>query len=123
MAINYNDEKYAGKYVYLPVVGTTAEFDIVEISEATSDNPKLNFSENVPVMINGEQAIDDEGEPLFKKKDLGYHVIAKLKNGKQLTVTSMSAFINVFKKHEVQDGDKIVVEHVGKGEWKVKKVK
>ena len=122
MAINYNDEKYAGKYVYLPPVGASDEFDIVEISEAKSDNPKLNFKERVPVVLNGEQVIDDEGEPLFKDKDLGYHVIAKLKNGKQLTITGMSAFIQVFKKNNVQDGDHIRVEHVGKGEWKVSKL-
>jgi len=122
MAVNYNDEKYQGKFVYLPLMGQSAEFDIEELSEVKSDNPKFNFSENVPVLINGEQGIDDDGEPLFKKKDLGYHIEARLKNGKVLSVTSMSAFIQVFKKHEIQDGDRIRVEHLDKGMWKVTKL-
>jgi phage FluMu protein Com len=120
--INYADEKYQGKFVYLPLMGQTAEFDIEEISEVKSDNPKFNFSENVPVTLNGEQVIDDEGEPVFKKKDLGYHVEAKLKNGKVLSVTSMSAFIQVFKKNEIQDGDKVRIFHKDKGEWEVTKL-
>lgn len=120
--LNYNDEKYQGKFVYLPLMGETAVFDITEIHEAKSDNPKFNFSENVPVTLNGEQVIDDEGEPVFKKKDLGYHVEATLKNGKILSVTSVSAFIQVFKKHEIQDGDNIKVFHKDKGEWEVTKL-
>jgi phage FluMu protein Com len=120
--INYNDEKYQGKFIYLPVMGQTAEFDIEEISEVKSDNPKFNFSEDVPVMIGGEQAIDDEGEILTKKKDLGYHIEARLKNGKVLSVTSMSAFKQVFKKFNIQDGDKILVNHKEKGVWEVKKL-
>jgi hypothetical protein len=120
--IDYGDEKYQGKFVYLPLMGETAVFDIAEINEIKSDNPKFNFSENVPVMINGEPAIDDEGEALTKKKDLGYHIEAKLKNGKILSVTSMSAFIQVFKKHNIQDGENVKIFHKDKGEWIVEKL-
>ena len=120
--INYNDEKYQGKFVYLPIMGETAIFEIGEITEAKSDNPKFNFSEKVPVMANGEQVVDDDGEPVFKSKDLGYHIEAKLKNGKMLSVTSMSAFIQVFKKHEIQDGDKVKIFHKDKGVWEVEKL-
>jgi len=120
--INYGDEKYQGKYVYLPTMGEHAEFDIVEIHEAKSENPKVNFSEKVPVMANGEQVVDDDGEPVFKVKDLGYHIEASLKNGKLLSVTSMSAFIQVFKKNNIQDGDHIKVFHKDKGEWEVTKL-
>jgi len=122
MAIDYNNEKYQGKFVYLPRVGESAEFDIKEIREKKSDNPKFNFTENVPVMINGEQAIDDEGEPLFKKKDLGYHVEAELTNGKILSVTSMSAFLSVFKKYEIQDGERVRINHLEKGKWEVERI-
>jgi rRNA maturation endonuclease Nob1 len=122
MSINYNDEKYAGKYVYLPKMGETAVFDIEEIHEVKSDNPKFNFTENVPVMANGEQVVDDDGEAVFKKKDLGYHVEAKLKDGKLLSVTSLGAFFSVFKKHNIQDGDKVRIEHPEKGIWKVEKL-
>lgn len=120
--INYGDEKYQGKFVYLPLMGETAVFDIAEISEVKSDNPKFNFSENVPVTANGEQVVDDDGEPVFKKKDLGYHIEAKLKSGKILCVSSMSSFRAVFKKHEIQDGDNVKVFHKDKGEWEVTKL-
>lgn len=120
--IDYGNEKYQGKFVYLPVMGATETFDIAELHEAKSDNPRFNFSENVPIMLNGEQVIDDEGEPAFKKKDLGYHIEAKLRNGKVLSVTSISAFIQVFKKNEVNDGDKIKVFHKDKGVWEVEKL-
>ena len=120
--INYDDEKYQGKFIYLPLMGETATFDIVEIREAKSANPKVNFSEKVPITANGEQVVDDDGEPVFKSKDLGYHVEARLENGKILSVTSMSAFIQVFKKHNIQDGDKIKVFHKDKGEWVVEKL-
>jgi phage FluMu protein Com len=120
--INYNDEKYQGKYVYLPLMGDTAVFEIVEIREAKSNNPKVNFSEKVPVTANGEQVVDDDGEPVFKSKDLGYHIEAELSNGKILSVTSMSAFIQVFKKNEIKDGDKVKIFHKDKGVWEIEKI-
>jgi phage FluMu protein Com len=120
--LNYGDEKYQGKFVYMPKMGETATFEIKELREAESDDPRFNFSENVPVMANGEQVVDDDGEPVFKKKDLGYHVEAELENGKILSVTSFAAFAAVFKANNIQDGDKIKVEHLGKGEWKVTKL-
>lgn len=120
--INYGDEKYQGKFVYMPLMGETAVFEIEEICEVKSDNPKFNFTEQVPVLANGEQVVDDDGEPVFKKKDLGYHIEAKLVNGKVLSVTSMATFKSVLKKHDVQDGDKIKVFHKDKGEWVVEKL-
>ena len=122
MAIDYTQERYQGKFVYLPKMKESAEFEIVEIMEVQSDNPKFNFSEEVPVIVNGTAVVDDDGEQVTKKKDLGYHVEATLKNGKTLSITSMSAFIQVFKKHNIQDGDKIFVEHKDKGVWEVKKL-
>ena len=120
--IDYSNEKYQGKFIYMPRIGETLVVEIKEVREVKSDNPKFNFSENVPVMIGGEQGIDDDGEPLFKKKDLGYHIEAELTNGKILSVTSMSAFLSVFKKYEIQDGDKVKIEHPEKGVWKVEKL-
>lgn len=120
--IDYNNEKYQGKFVFLPIMGETAVFDIVELHESKSENPKVNFSEKVPVMANGEQVVDDDGEPVFKMKDLGYHIEATLKNGKILSITSMSAFIQVFKKNNIQDGDYIKVFHKDKGEWEITKL-
>lgn len=122
MAVNYKDDKYAGKFVYLPKQGESAEFDIKEIKEVQSDNVKFNFSINEPVTINGQQAIDDDGEPVFKKKDLGYHIEAELKNGKILSVTNLSSFKSVFVKNNIQDGEKVRVSHPDKGIWKVERL-
>jgi hypothetical protein len=122
MAVNYKDEKYQGKFIFLPLIGEELIADIKEVKEVKCENPKLNFSENVPVMANGEQVIDDDQEPVFKKKDLGYHIEAELTNGKILVVTSMAAFRSVFKKHEINDGDKVRILHKDKGEWIVEKI-
>jgi uncharacterized Zn finger protein (UPF0148 family) len=119
---DYNQEKYQSKFVYLPRVGEAAEFEIKEIREVLSDNPKFNFVENVPVIANGEQLIDDEGEPVFKKKDLGYHIECILTNGRVLTVTSLTAFYQVFKKNNIQPGEKVRISHIDKGQWKVEKI-
>ena len=122
MGVDYNDPKYQGKFIYMPRIGETLEVDIKEIREVQSDNPKFNFSENVPVMINGEIAYDDDNEQIFKKRDLGYHIEAEIEGGKVLSITSMSAFLQVFKKHNIQDGDKIRIEHPEKGIWKITKL-
>ncbi len=122
MALNYGDDKYQGKYIYMPRIGETLEIEIKELREVKSENPKFNFSESVPVMINGEPAIDDEGEAITKKKDLGYHIEAELTNGKILSVTSIAAFIQVFKKNELNDGDKVRIKHIEKGIWEVEKL-
>jgi len=121
MAIDYDQEKYQSKYCYLPKVGESAEFEIEEIYEVQSDNARFNFRERVPVTQNGEQVVDDDGEPCFKDKDLGYHIEAKLKNGRLLSVSSLAAFHQVFKKFNVQDGDKVIIKHPEKGKWEVEK--
>lgn len=122
MAINYGDEKYQGKYIYMPRIGEELIIEIKELREVKSENPKFNFSESVPVMISGEPAVDDEGEAITKKKDLGYHIEAELINGKILSVTSLAAFIQVFKKNELNDGDKVRIKHIDKGVWEVEKL-
>ena len=122
MAIDYSAEKYQGRYVYLPRVGESTEFEIVEIREKEGGDSRFNFTENVPVMANGEQVVDDDGEPVTKKRDLGYHVECELKNGKILSITNLSAFLSVFKRYEIQDGDKVKIDHPAKGEWKVTKL-
>ena len=65
---------------------------------------------------------DDDGEQVFKDKDLGYHVEAELVNGKILSITNFSTFINVFKKFEINDGDKVRIFHKDRGEWVVEKI-
>ena len=119
--IDYGQEKYQGRYVFMPLMGEEAEFEIVEIKEVKSENSKMNFKDKVPVMANGEQVVDDDGDPVFKEKDLGYHVEATLKNGKILSIGSLSQLQQVFKKFNIQDGDHVIVKHLDKGKWSVEK--
>lgn len=120
--LNYTDEKYQGKYVYLPRIGETMICEIKELREVKGGNVKFNFTQTVPVIVNGEIITDDDGEPITKLQDLGYHVEAELTNGKILSITSLSAFLNVFKKYEINDGDKIKIIHKAKGEWEIEKI-
>lgn len=120
MALNYNDEKYQGNSVFLPKVGENATFTIKRLYEAKSDNPKFNFSINKKVQLRDE---DNNVVEVDKREDLGYHIEAELDNGKILYVNSLSAFNNVFKKYQVNDGDTIKVSHPDRGEWVVEKVK
>ncbi len=122
MAIDYGAEKYQGNTVFLPKIGEEATFEIETISEVKGENPKFNFSQDVPVLVNGQQVIDDEGKVVTKKKDLGYHIEAKLTSGKVLSVNSMAAFFKVFKAHKIGDGEKVFIKHVAKGEWVITKL-
>lgn len=115
MGVNYGDEKYASKYVFLPKVGEEAIFDIKEIHEVKCDKPKMNFSRKEVIVLPDQSKAE-------KTVDLGYHVEAVLKNGKFLVITNFAAFINVFKKHEIQDGEKVKIVHPDKGVWKVEKI-
>ena len=119
---DYNNPKYQGRYVYLPKIGEEAEFDIKEIREVKSDNEKFNFTENIPVIVDGEQLIDDDGELVFKKKDLGYHIEVDLQDGKILSITSLGTFLTVFKKHNIQHEEKVRISHPERGVWKITKL-
>ncbi|MBD3194071.1 MAG: hypothetical protein GF317_03385 [Candidatus Lokiarchaeota archaeon] len=68
-------------------------------TEAEKDEPILNPDTNEP-----------------------FNLLCYLNDGKILSVSSWFAFIKVFKDHDVQDGDTIVVKHPKKGEWIVEKI-
>ena len=114
MSINYEDPKFSGKYVYLPRIGERAKFEIVEIYETKSENPKYNFHVREKVAL-------PDGREVETDKDLGYRIEAKLKNGKTLVVSSLGAFHAVFRAHKIQDGETISVNHIDRGEWKVER--
>ncbi len=111
---DYNNEKYQGQWVYLPTIGNEAVFDIKEIREVKSANKKINFKQRIKTMVDSEE--------VEIEKDLGYHVEAELKNGKILSITSLSAFLQVFKQNNIQDGEKVLIRHVEKGEWEIERI-
>jgi hypothetical protein len=115
MGINYDDAKYSGKFVYLPKIGERAEFDIDKIEEVQGEKERFNFHTM-------EEITFPDGTKAAREKDLGFHVEAKLKNGKILHIGNLGAFHAVFKAHRINDGEKIKVHHVARGEWKVERV-
>jgi hypothetical protein len=111
-----------GKYVYMPKVSESIEISLKEIRETRSGLDKFHFTkmeevkgaDGNPVMVNGA--------PLKAPISLGYHIEAELSDGRILSITSLAAFIQVFVKNKLQDGDKVKIEHIAKGEWKVTKL-
>ena len=86
------------------------------IKKAVSKNPKFNFIEIAVIEL-------PDGTEAEQKKNLGYHIECELQDSEQLlTITGIGSFLSVFKKHNIQDGDTVVIEHVDKGEWKVEKL-
>ena len=108
------EKEFPSKYVYLPKVGAEATFRIKSIKKAESDNSKLNFEES-------EKVILADGKEAVTKKDLGYHIECEIDNEQILSITNKAAFLNVFKRHNVQPGESITVKHPAKGEWEVVK--
>ena len=112
--MNYEKE-FPSKFCYLPRIGEISSFTIKTIKKVESDNPRFNFSEITKIEL-------DDGTEAEVKKDLGYHVECELEGGKILTVTSLGAFFQVFKKNDIQEGETVEIKHEGKGEWEVKKI-
>lgn len=118
MEYNY-DEKFPGKYAYLPKVGQEGTYAIKSIKEVKGDNPKFQFTkiEKVPAIIGGIEKIVEE------KINLGYHIECELEGDTRiLTINSIGAFLSVFKNNNVQPCDTIYVKHLDKGLWEVKKL-
>jgi hypothetical protein len=114
--IDYNDPKY-NKYCYMPKEGESATFDIDVIEEVKTDDPKSKFAFKV------KENVDIPGIGITEvEKSLGYYIRAKLKDGRELSVTSMGAFSKTFKAHKIMDGEKVKIDHLGRGEWKVTRV-
>ena len=113
MSLNYDDAKYS-KWVYLPKQGETAIFDIDTIEEVKVSDPKNRFQ-----FANTEKVELPDGTDAEKKTPLGYCIRARLKDGRELTITSLGAFNKTFRAFRIQDGDKVKITHKDRGEWAV----
>ena len=121
MSVDYGKYKNE-RYVYLPKMGENKTFKLLYVEEVTGGQDRFHFTmkEKKEVVGGGEAVVD---------VNLGYHIEAELEEqvelqdgtfaNKILSVTSLAAFISVFKKHELNDGDHVKIYHVGKGEWEV----
>jgi len=103
------------KYVYMPKIGASLEIGIKEIKKVTEGKDQFHFKvkEKVTLPDGTEASID---------KSLGYHIEVELDNEKVLSITSLAAFLSVFKKYELNDGDRAKITHKAKGEWEVIKL-
>ena len=117
--INY-ERDWPSKWCYLPPVGEEREFDIKEIKKVECDNPKFNFTETKQMDVTDPET--GEIVSVEKKKDLGYHIECDLVSGQILTITSISAWYKVFVANKIQDGEKVRIKHIDKGEWEVERL-
>ena len=114
MALDY-EKDFPSKYVYLPKVGDINLFKIKELRKVETGDPKFHFTVREEVEL-------PDGSTAMAEKNLGFHIEAELEDGKILSISSYSGFTQVFRKHQVNDGDHIKVFHKDRGEWEVKKV-
>lgn len=109
--IDYNQD-FPSKFVYLPKVGEEEVFDIKEVRSIKEGDPRFHFKQRIKTTL-------PDGTEGTVEKNLGYHIEAELTNGKILSVSSLAAFLNVFKAHQLNDGMKVKIKHIDKGNWEV----
>jgi hypothetical protein len=113
-----------GKYVYLPTIKSeeTLEIHIKEIREVRTGLPKFHFTKMEVVKGADGNPVMVAGVPLKAPVNMEFHIEAELMDGRVLSVTSFPAFIEVFIKNKLQDGDKVSIQHKDKGIWIVEKL-
>lgn len=123
MAFNY-DKEVPSKYIYLPKIGEKATFQILEIKKVETGQDRFHFQGRVEEEVFKKHPETGELVPAKDTvlKSMGWHIECDLPEGKILSITSFAAFLQVFKKNNVQDGDVITVKHIEKGEWEVTKL-
>lgn len=103
------------KWFYLPKIGGPAvTFTVKEIRKKEGGNPKYNFTRKTEVTLL-------DGSKAEKTENLGYQMECECTDGKILSVSSLGAFLQVFVKNDIQEGDTVTVEHKEKGVWVVTK--
>ena len=120
--MDYSKFKGGGKYVYLPLKGDEATFEIVKMSFGRSDIAKFNFNTKEDVKLPDGTMAAKTTPILNPETKLPFNLQCELKEGKILSVSGWCAFMSIFKKGDVQDGDIIKVGHPGQGEWTVEKI-
>lgn len=114
--MDYDDPRFS-KYCYMPKEKESAVFDIDTIEEVKTDEQTARFSFKTK-----ESVKLPDGTTADVDKPLGFYIRANLKDGRILSVTSLGAFNKTFKAHNIQDGEKVKITHLGRGEWEVEKL-
>ena len=115
MAIDYNQFSGEGKFVYLPRIGEEATFKIKELRIVEGGDERFHFKQRTKTQL-------PDGTEATVEKNLGYHVEAELEDGRILSVNSLGAFLQVFKKHKIRDGEEVRIKHLDRGEWEVERI-
>lgn len=113
-----------GKYVYLPTIkgGETIDVHIREIREIRTGLDKFHFHIKEDVKDKDGNKIIVNDKPIQADKSLNYHIECELMDGKILSVTSLAAFIQIFVKNKIQDGEHLQITHRDKGVWEIVKL-
>lgn len=111
-----------GSWVYLPKVGEQDVFDIKRMWFDKADDDRFNFSKQEVVDLPDGSKATKHVTIKNPETNEPFNLQCELSNGKILSVSSFPAFMQVFKKGDVQDGDKIKVSHPAKGQWLVEKI-
>ena len=114
MPVNY-EELSPSRFVYMPKMGESATFTVKNIRKVPCQNPRFSFKQRQQVEVAG-------GMMATTDIDLGYNIQCDLggdKEGKVLSISSISAFNQVFKKHNIQEGQTFSVDHPEKGVYNV----
>ncbi len=122
MTFDYGKE-VPSKYTYLPKIGFKDTFTIKKIRKVIDGSDRFHFQGKVEEEVYKKDPVTGELVPAIESvnKSMGWHIECDLDDGRVLSVTSFGAFLQVFKKHNIQEGDTIHVQHVDKGEWEVTK--
>jgi hypothetical protein len=111
MGFDYSVVGGGGKWIYMPKVGQEITVDIEEIRKVDTGDPKFHFTVKKEIVL-------PDGKKATTEENLGWHIECVCASGQILTVTSMSAFYSVFKKHNIQTGI-WKISHLDKGKWDV----
>ena len=105
----------SSNYAKMPKPGEIAIFDIVTIKKVTAeDDPRGRFW-----VMKDEEIEAKDGRIIKQRVSQDWRLDCMLADGKILTLSSLSPII-AFKSAGVNDGMKIEVNHVGKGEYMIK---
>jgi len=103
------------RFVYMPKIGQEITVGIKSIVKNEKAPPQFQFSI-------GEKIVLPDGRTTKVAKPLGYNYECELEGGKILPITNLSAFINVFRNNNVQEGEYLTIRHKAQGAWECEKL-
>ena len=117
-------EKQEQKWLLLPKVGEMIDYSThgkITLIDKVVSSKGFNFRERVAVIKDGQPILDDDGQPLYKDKDLGYRYDVVFEDGKRLSISSWKVYYAMIEA-KIEEGDVIKIDHAEKGKWLIEKI-